>query len=92
MKAFDTTIRTQYSSYCDPTLTGTISQTACKPSSSSWFYMDPLDPSSSTPNYYKKNVLEYRPNGLFVLQYIRDVAIPVVPQLTITVKIKNSFF
>ena len=31
MKAFDSTIRAQYSSYCDPTLSGTVSNADCIP-------------------------------------------------------------
>lgn len=86
MKAFDNTINAQYSSYCDPSFSGSITVAACQPSANGWFYMDPIDPlSGTTPNYYSKSVHKTRPNGFFVLQYIRDVTSPVVPQLIIDV-------
>lgn len=93
MKAFDATIRSQYSSYCDPTLSGTVSTADCIPNSKSWFYMDPIDPKSgTTPEYYKMRTKKDLPVGLFVLQYIRDVSSPVIPELTIDVFINYIFF
>lgn len=90
MKAFDSTIRDKYSSYCDDsTNPGQIIQTSCQPSKKGWFYMDPIDPSTATPKYYKKSVKLPRPNGLFTLQFIRDVASPVVPKLLIQVNRPN---
>jgi len=86
MKAFDSTIRSAFSSYCDPTLSGTVSVAACIPSSNGWFYMDPIDSlSPTTPNFYKNKAKKSLPNGLFVLQFIRDVTSPVIPQLTLQV-------
>ena len=90
MKGFDSTIRSSFSSYCDPTLSGTVSTAACIPSSKGWFYMDPIDSiSPTTPNFYKNKVKKSLPNGLFVLQYIRDVTTPVIPQLTLEVLFFN---
>lgn len=96
-KAFDSTIRAQYSSYCDSTLSGAINTAACQLTSKSWFHMDPIDPSAATPEYYYNRAKKHLPVGLFVIDYIRDVSSPVIPQLIIKVilikyEIINSYF
>ena len=95
MVAFDSTHNNAYSSYCDPTLSGTVSTSSCIPTTKNWFYMNPIDYKSGvTPQFYENLVKKPLPKGLFVLQYIRDVSSPIIPALTFDVIIdfKNIYY